>query len=181
MRNLSKTIDWCINQTLPVALIDIDGVVCDNRHRLHYLVEVVDGVQREKEVTDWATYESEWRKDTRGAGCPVVKSLAHVYSIVFLTAREEMSDEDQKELLHTLAEWCGLNRAALIMRERNVAGIQRPPASVFKAEVAEYMQNEGVEIGLFIDDSQDNVIAMAGLSIPSMRLYNHLNETNLHY
>jgi len=180
MRFLEDTTAWCkwANQ---VAFVDVDGVVANNLHRLHHLVETVDGKQRYRKDADWRSYVKEEPGDTPGLGCNMVYNLSQTYSIVFLTARDDLPNPQRAALLQKLSDWCNLSDSALVMRPRDPVTGKALAASTFKVEVLKHMKRQGVPIGLFIDDSQQNCLAVATLGVPTLRFYNHIDETSLEY
>ena len=119
----------------PLAIIDLDGVVADARHRLHHL---------ETRPKDWdAFFAAAVDDDAHPEGVAIVDAIGEDHEIVFLTGRPVHLREA------TLA-WLdrhGLGEHRLIMRpERDPR-----PASVVKLELLEDLARER-RIGVVVDD-----------------------------
>jgi hypothetical protein len=86
------------NERPLVAVVDIDGVLADVRHRLHHLAA------RPK---DWhAFFRAAPEDPVLDEGRRVVDSLAEVYPVVYLSGRPEICREDTERWLaeHELPE-----------------------------------------------------------------------------
>jgi len=70
----------------PLAIIDLDGVVADVRHRLRYL---------ERRPKNWAAFFAAARHDAvHPEGVAVVDTLASDHEVVFLTGRPHHLHDD---------------------------------------------------------------------------------------
>lgn len=184
-----------VTTTLPLAIIDIDGVILDNAHRLPHIVHTVDGKQTFKGAdANWAAFHGAAHLDTPGAFVPVLKQIiqAKAFHPVFLTARVERTSEVRNALHDHLERVLGYNPQVhdVIMRRvdpewdkdaSDDAQGRKETHAEFKVRVVKFMQAEGCTIGLMVDDSHQNCWAAKELNIPVLRLYNHIDETSLHY
>lgn len=118
-----------------IAVIDIDGVVADVRHRLHHLS------QRPK---DWrAFFAAAPRDPVLTTGLETVRRLAEVCEIVYLSGRPEFCRRD------TL-DWFArhdLPRGELVLR-RNGDG---RPARLMKVEALRRLSRRG-PVSVLVDD-----------------------------
>lgn len=122
----------------PLAIVDIDGVVADVRHRLHHLQT---GRGRRK---DWDAFFAAASDDgVHSEGLAVVERLAHDHEIVFLTGRPE-------RLRASTEQWLdinGLGGHGLVMRPE---GDRRPAATIKVELIAELSRDR--TIGIVVDD-----------------------------
>lgn len=119
----------------PLAIIDLDGVVADVRHRLHHL----QGRRK-----DWAAFFAAASNDTaHPEGVAVVETLSRTHEIVFLTGRPRHLYDDTVRWL----ERHGLGGHRLVMRE---AGDRRP-AAIAKVELLGQVAG-GRVVGIVVDD-----------------------------
>ena len=120
---------------LPLAVIDLDGVVADVRHRLRHL---------ESKPKDWDAFFAAARDDEAHAeGLAIVDRLAQDHEIVFLTGRPA-------HLREATVEWLGrfgFGGHRLVMRPER----DRRPAAVVKLERLEDLARER-SIGVVVDD-----------------------------
>jgi len=166
----------------PVALIDIDGVMQDNRHRLHHICEVVDGVERKKRKCDWEAYTAQAHLDAPGAFCDVVRSLSVVVTPVYLTARADSTNDNRREVLAArLAELTGDGHPIVIKRAPLNPGEGFSSAVDYKRAATYALMRNGLRILFAVDDSHVNCLMFKELGIPTLRLYNHLTPHNLFY
>jgi phosphatidate phosphatase APP1 len=119
-----------------VAVVDIDGVVADVRHRLHHVTG------RPK---DWRAFFADAHDDGLLAeGVHTVRSLAEVYDIVYLSGRPER--------LRTVTErWFdqhSLPAGPLMLRPLD----DYRPSSVYKVEVLELLAETRTVVVLVDDD-----------------------------
>lgn len=167
---------------VPAILIDLDGVIIDNSHRLHHIVKTVDGKQTERHDADWAAFHAAAPQDTAGVFAPIITRLIRfgVYAPIFLSARIEIESGTRERILntvrsalntHTLPDW------SLILREQ---GSKEPPPQ-FKGRIIDAMQAAGIEIAFALDDSHANCLQFKGRGIPTLRAYNHLADDAYHY
>ena len=120
----------------PVAVIDLDGVVADVRHRLHFL---------ESKPKDWDSFFAGIPDDpVLAEGRAVVDRLAADHEIVYLTGRPESTRRDTEAWLERNL----LPRAKLIMRR---AGDRRP-ARIAKPALLRGYASRGRTIGVVVDD-----------------------------
>ena len=167
---------------VPAILIDIDGVILDNTHRLHHIVCVgEDGRQAPRLDADWTAFHGEAHKDTPGAYVDFVKTLvvSGAYVPVFLTARVEIWTDTRATLMAKINEVLGLNfpDVSVIMRERK----SMFPAPAFKDHIVQRMLERGIKIGFALDDSHQNCLEFRARGIPTFRAYNHLSEDAWNY
>ena len=127
----------------PLAIIDLDGVVADVRHRLHHL----RGGRK-----DWDAFFAASRDDTVHAeGVAIVETLERAHEVVFVTGRPQ-------DLATATAQWLddhGLAGHRVVMRP---AGDRRP-AAVVKIELVRTLAT-GRRIGIVVDDDPDVLAAM---------------------
>jgi hypothetical protein len=131
---------------MAVAVIDIDGVVADVRHRLHHLGRL-DG--RGSGRKNWPAFFAGAADDSLlEDGARVARELANSHDIVWLTGRPE-------ELRDVTEQWLArheLPTGALVMRP---AGDRRP-ARVFKlGALRRLASNPRGDIAVVIDDDPE--------------------------
>lgn len=120
----------------PVAVIDLDGVVADVRHRLHHL---------DAKPKDWDAFFAGIPDDpVLPEGRAVVDKLAGDHEIVYLTGRPERSRPDTEGWL----ERHELPRGRLIMRRER----DRRPARVTKPALLRRFVADGRTIAVVVDD-----------------------------
>lgn len=123
------------DEPLPIAVVDIDGVVADVRHRLHHV----------------ETRPKRWDAFFRGAaddpplaeGLAVVRRLAADHEVVYLSGRPEW-------LRATTTAWLeqhGLPVDRMVLR----GGADRRPARLFKAEAVRRLAR-GRRVAVVVDD-----------------------------
>lgn len=135
----------------PLAVVDIDGVVADVRHRLHHL---------ERRPKDWRGFFAAAPDDPpHDEGLAVVARLVEDdHEIVFLTGRPEQ---------HRAATqaWLGrhdLGGHRLVMRP---AGDRRPAAAV-KVELLDELRGDR-PVAVVVDDDRRVLAAMAEAGHPT--------------
>ncbi len=134
----------------PLAVVDIDGVVADVRHRLHHL---------QRRPKDWDGFFAAADADPPHAeGVAVVTRLAADHDVVFLTGRPEWL---QAATLAWL-ERHGLGGHTLVMRPR---GDRRPAAQV-KVEALRRLA-AGRQVAVVVDDDDVVLAAMAAAGFPT--------------
>jgi hypothetical protein len=133
-----------------VAIVDLDGVVADVRHRLHHLT----GRRR-----DWDAFFAAAGDDpAHPEGLAVVATLTAEHDIVYVTGRPER--------LRTVTErWLvahGIGGHELVMR----ADRDHRPAAQFKVGVARGMAGER-PVAVVVDDDAQVLAAMraAGFTV----------------
>ena len=121
-----------------LAVIDIDGVLADVRHRVAHL---------DKRPKDWGSFFRAAAKDPPLAeGIDAARRLAEVYEVVYLSGRPEHLRQD------TVA-WFrrhGLPEGELHLRPRN----DFRPAREFKVSMLRRF-TERAPVALLVDDDQD--------------------------
>lgn len=118
----------------PLAVVDVDGVVADVRHRLHHL--------RGRKRWD-AFFAAAADDEVHAEGAAIVATLDSDHDVVFLTGRPE-------RLRAATSRWLadhGFDGHQLVMRPE---GDRRPAAIVKLERLAELA--EGRSIGIVVDD-----------------------------
>ena len=118
-----------------LAVIDIDGVVADVRHRLHHVAN------RPK---DWAAFFDAAPDDPLlDEGARVVRALAEVHEVVYLSGRPEVCRSDTLEWLrrHDLPE------GDVHLRPRD----DRRPGRFYKVDAVRRLARAR-EIAVLVDD-----------------------------
>jgi uncharacterized HAD superfamily protein len=134
---------------MTVAVFDIDGVVADVRHRLHYL---------ESRPKDWGGFFGAAADDPPLAeGVTLAADLAQQHSLVWLTGRPGWL---RTVTMHWLAEH-GLPAGELFMRGSG----DRRPARLYKLGVLRRLASR--EIAAFIDDDAEVVDAAKQAGYPA--------------
>lgn len=127
----------------PLAIVDLDGVVADVRHRLVHLTG------RRK---DWDAFFAAAVDDPpHPEGIAVVERLRKDHDVVYLTGRPERCRADTEAWL----ERNGIGGPPLHMR----SGRDRRPAAVVKPELLRTIA-QGREVAVVVDDDERVVEAM---------------------
>lgn len=135
---------------MPLAIVDIDGVVADVRHRLHHL---------EGRRKDWdAFFAAAAHDEPLEEGLAVVSRLAQDHEVVFLTGRPERCRADTERWLDAN----GLGRHRLVMRPE---GTRRPAAQLKVALLARLAT--GRQVGVVVDDDPLVAAAMEAAGHPT--------------
>ncbi|WP_110182863.1 hypothetical protein [Nocardioides solisilvae] len=125
-----------------VAVVDIDGVLADVRHRLHHVRE---------SPKDWGAFFAAARHDPPLAeGLEVVRRLAEVYGIVYLSGRPEQCRRDTEEWFRRH----GLPEGELRLRPAR----DRRPARVLKVAELRRIARDA-EVVVHVDDDPEVVAA----------------------
>jgi len=133
-----------------IAVYDIDGVVADVRHRLHYL---------DSRPKDWRGFFRTAAKDSPlSKGITMVTESAAEHEIVWLTGRPDWM---RALTLDWLAKH-GLPTGELLMRKRN----DFRPAKVMKVSVLRTLDTRGMVS--FVDDDPDVVSAATTAGFPAI-------------
>jgi hypothetical protein len=133
----------------PLAVVDLDGVVADVRHRLHFV---------ERRPKDWDGFFDAARGDPpHEEGLAVVRRLAEDHDVVYLTGRPERCRRDTEAWL----DKHGIGGHPLHMRP----GGQRTPAAVLKVELLRRL-SRGRRVGVVVDDDPAVVDAMTAAGFP---------------
>ena len=183
MKHLTSTIAAIKAIGRPVALIDVDGVMQDNAHRLHLICEVVDGVQRKLKKPDWDAFHALADEDTAGAFAAAALDLSRIYTPVYLTARVALNDEVRAKLAARMMFYTGVREQALVIMREPREDWQKSykAAALYKEDVVRVLKAEGIRVALAVDDSHKNCEMFARHAIPSLRLYNHIDSTMMSY
>jgi hypothetical protein len=135
----------------PLAIIDIDGVVADVRHRLIHV---------EGRPKDWDAFFAAAPHDPpHPEGVELVRRLAEDHEIVFLTGRPARCRRDTLRWL----EGQELGGHRVVMRP---GGVRRPAAQV-KVELLDELA-AGREVGIVVDDDAAVVSAMRAAGYPTL-------------
>jgi hypothetical protein len=123
---------------LPLAVVDIDGVVADVRHRLHHI---------ESSPKDWGAFFAGADRDPPLAtGVARVRDLAGAHEIVFLTGRPERL----RAVTETWLERHGIGGHRVLMRRHG----DFRPARVAKADELRRLAR-GREVAIVLDDDPE--------------------------
>ncbi len=142
-----------MSSDLPVAVIDLDGVLADVRHRLHFL---------ETKPKDWDGFFAGIPADpVLAEGRAVVDKLAGDHELVYLTGRPEATRSDTEAWL----ERHGLPPAKLIMRATG----DRRPARVTKPALLRRLAAGGRRIAVVVDDDRQVCDAVEEAGWPVLR------------
>lgn len=118
-----------------VAVIDLDGVLADVRHRVHHV---------ETQPKDWGAFFSAAPDDpVLEEGRTVVEALAEVHDLVYLSGRPERCRHDTERWLRTH----GLPAAPVLLRPHH----DRRPARFFKVESLDELSRER-SVAVLVDD-----------------------------
>ena len=128
---------------LPLAVVDLDGVVADVRHRLHHL----QGRRK-----DWAAFFAAASEDpVHPEGLAVVETLSRDHEVVFVTGRPSNLHDNTVRWL----DEHGLGGRRVVMRPDG----DRRPAAVAKLDLLTALAN-GRRIGIVVDDDAAVLDAM---------------------
>lgn len=136
--------------TRPVAVIDIDGVVADVRHRLRFV---------ESRPKDWDAFFAAATDDPiLEEGVGRVLQLAADHDVVFVTGRPERCRRDTQRWLSA----AGIGEWPVIMRRNG----DRRPARLTKLDEVRTLAKTA-PVGLVVDDDPDvcSVLAAAGFAV----------------
>jgi uncharacterized HAD superfamily protein len=133
-----------------LAVVDIDGVVADVGHRLHYL---------DRRPKDWAGFFATAANDPPlMTGIAVVRDLATKYSVVWLTGRPNWLESTTQAWLQAH----DLPHTELHMR----GAADRRPARVFKVEALRRLAPR--QVNAFVDDDEQVVQAARAAGFPAV-------------
>jgi hypothetical protein len=134
----------------PIAIVDLDGVIADVRHRLHFL---------HSRPKDWDGFFAAARADpAHPEGLAVVAKLDDDHEIVFVTGRPDRLREATVEWL----EAHGLGQHRLVMRPE---GDRRPAAQVKRRLIASLASDR--VIGIVVDDDPAVLDALRDAGYPT--------------
>ena len=137
----------------PYAVIDLDGVLADVRHRRHFL---------DSAPKDWDGFFAGIPDDpVLPEGRAVVERLAGDHELVYLTGRPETTRGPTEAWL----ERHGLPRARLIMRR----GRDRRPARVTKPALLRDLSADGRQVAVVVDDDPQVCDALERAGWPVLR------------
>jgi hypothetical protein len=140
-----------MDESLPLAIVDIDGVVADVRHRLHYL---------QSRPKNWDGFFAAAPSDSaHPEGVQLVTSLAVDHEVVFLTGRPERLRPQTVEWL----EAHGVGGHRLVMRRD---GDHRPAAQV-KRDLLLALAG-GRTVAVVVDDDEIVLAAIADAGYPTL-------------
>jgi hypothetical protein len=135
----------------PLAIIDIDGVVADVRHRVHYV---------EQKPKDWDRFFAAAIHDApHPEGLAVVATLATECDVIFLTGRPEHLRADTQSWLDAN----GLDGHRLVMRPEG----DRGPSARFKVRRLQQLAR-GTTVAMVVDDDAKVIAAMKDAGFPTM-------------
>jgi hypothetical protein len=132
-----------------LAVFDVDGVVADVRHRLHFLA---------RRPRDWAAFFAAAPEDPPLAtGVALAQAWAADHDLVWLTGRpERLRERTERWLLEQ-----DLPVPRLVMRPEG----DHRPAKLFKAEQIRRIAAQG-EIAVVVDDDPEVVQLLTGEGWP---------------
>lgn len=131
------------DDALPLAIVDIDGVVADVRHRVHHV---------EQRPKDWKRFfAAAVHDEPHGEGLAVVARLAADHEVVFLTGRPEHLRDDTVAWLRRH----GLHEHRLYMRPEG----DRGPSARFKVRKLRELAR-GRSVAIVVDDDPFVIEAM---------------------
>jgi hypothetical protein len=137
----------------PIAVIDLDGVLADVRHRLHFL---------ESSPKDWDGFFAGIPDDpVLLEGRAVVARLAEDHELIYLTGRPESTRAETEAWL----ERHGLPHARLVMRRAR----DRRPARVTKPALLRDLVADGREVAVVVDDDPQVCDALERAGWPVLR------------
>jgi hypothetical protein len=140
-----------MSEGLPLAVVDIDGVVADVRHRLPLL---------SGRVKDWdAFFHAAVLDPPHPAGIDLVLRLAQDHDVVFLTGRPSRMRRDTQRWLD---RW-GLGGHPLVMRPDG----ERRPAARMKVRLLDGLAR-GRMVGVVVDDDRAVLKAMREAGYPTL-------------
>ena len=140
---------WRTQPTDQLAIVDIDGVVADVRHRLHHV---------ERRPKDWDAFFAAAIDDPpHPEGVAVVQRLAEDHEIVFLTGRPRWLRADTEAWL----EANGLGGHRVVMRPRH----DRRPAARVKLELVKEL-SAGRQLDIVVDDDEAVITALREAGLP---------------
>ncbi|MDX6255035.1 MAG: hypothetical protein QOJ11_1369 [Frankiales bacterium] len=135
----------------PIAVLDIDGVLADVRHRLHHL---------EQRPKSWPGFFAAAGSDQLLAeGAAVAHRLAQAHEVVYLTGRPEHCRHDTQRWLSSH----GLPEGVLLMRREN----DRRPARQAKLAHLRSLSRRGT-VAILVDDDPEVIDAATAAGLPAM-------------
>jgi hypothetical protein len=134
----------------PLAFVDIDGVLADVRHRLHYI---------ERRPRDWDGFFAAAVDDpVHPEGIALVDTLRTEHEIVYLTGRPRKLESDTERWLAQH----GVGGHRLVMRPER----DRRPAATVKLELLRRLA-VGRQVAVVVDDDADVIRTMQQAGYPT--------------
>lgn len=150
-----------MDESRPIAVFDIDGVVADVRHRLKYV---------ERKPKNWFAFFAAAKKDSaHPEGVEMVQRLAQDHEIIYVTGRPKHLRDDTEAWLSRN----GIGGHQLVMRP----GGDRRPAAVVKVELLKDLSQSRV-VDLVVDDDAAVVAAVAAAGFPTLHATWETRGTN---
>ena len=144
----------------PLAVIDVDGVVADVRHRLHLI---------EDRPKRWEEFFARAADDPLADGVDLVRELAADHDVVWLTGRPE---RNRALTERWLAEHVLPDRPLLMRPDRDFR-----PARLTKREQLRRLRDDRA-VGLVVDDDPDVVATLTEDGFP-VRLADWLPHSSI--
>jgi hypothetical protein len=136
----------------PMAFVDIDGVLADVRHRLHFI---------ERRPRDWDGFFAAAVDDpAHPEGLALVQTLENQHDIIFLTGRPRRCEADT---VRWLAEH-GITGHPVVMRPER----DRRPAATVKLELLRRLAH-GRTVAVIVDDDAEVIRTMSAAGYPTFR------------
>ena len=134
----------------PLAIVDLDGVVADVRHRLHH----IEGRRK-----DWRRFfDAAVDDEVHPEGVAVVERLREGHDVVYLTGRPRWLEPATRAWL----DEHGLGGHPVVMRPDD----DRRPAAQVKVGLLRRLA-EGRTVGMVVDDDDRVIAAMAAAGYPT--------------
>jgi phosphoglycolate phosphatase-like HAD superfamily hydrolase len=139
-----------VNDSLPLAIVDIDGVVADVRHRLRHI---------ERGRKNWPAFFAAAGDDpTHPEGLAAVQTLLADHEVVFVSGRPE----HLRTLTETWLTAAGLGGHRLHMRREQD---RRPAAQIKRDTIARLARDR--TIGIVVDDDPKVLEVMRAAGYPT--------------
>lgn len=139
-----------MSEELPLAIVDIDGVVADVRHRLRFV---------ERQPKDWRRFFAAAEHDAcHDEGVAVVERLRADHEVVYLTGRPQSEEGRTRAWL----DRHGLGGHRLVMRPPD----DRRPAARVKVDLLRRLA-AGRTVAVVVDDDTKVLAAVAEAGFPT--------------
>lgn len=139
-----------VNEPLPLAIVDVDGVVADVRQRLRHI---------EHGRKNWPAFFAAAKDDpTHEEGLAVVQTLRTTHEVVYVTGRPERI----RQVTEAWLDAAGIGGHRLIMRRDQ----DRRPAAQMKREVIARLAVDRT-IGIVVDDDPNVVRVLTAAGFPT--------------
>jgi hypothetical protein len=140
----------CDSAERPLAFVDIDGVLADVRHRLHFI---------ERRPRDWDRFFAAAVDDpAHPEGIALVATLQTEHEVVYLTGRPNRLAADTERWLTQH----GVGGHRLVMRPER----DRRPAATVKVELLREIAR-GRRVAVVVDDDADVIRSMRNEGYPT--------------